>query len=112
MGETAGHILVVGASSGIGRAVAKRFSVLNTGAILGHDAEIGDNTTISPAAFIGGRCTIGGHSLVVPLAKVLQGVKVRERAIIGVGCTVLRSVADGATIWPKPDNPLAASDQA
>ncbi|WCS26440.1 acetyltransferase [Methylobacterium sp. NMS14P] len=106
-GAFVAHGVIVNLDARLGR-----FSVLNTGAIIGHDAEIGDNTTISPAAFIGGRCTIGGYSLVGPLAKVLQGLKVGERAMIGVGCTVLRSVADGATIWPKPDNPLAASDQA
>jgi len=33
-----------------------RFRVVNTSAIIGHNAEIGDNTTISPVAFIGGRC--------------------------------------------------------
>ena len=79
--------------------------------IIGHDAEIGDNTTISPAAFIGGPCTIGADGLVGPLAKVLQGLKVGQRAMIGMGCTVLRGVPDEGVIWPRPDNPVVASDR-
>ncbi len=105
-GAFVAHGVIVNVDAQLGR-----FCVVNTGAIIGHDAEIGDNTTISPAAFIGGRCTIGADGLVGPLAKVLQGLKVGERATIGVGCTVLRSVADGATVWPKPDNLFAAGDQ-
>ena len=83
---------------------------MNTGAIIGHDAEIGDNTTISPAAFIGGRCAIGAGCLVGPLAKVLQGLKVGQRSMIGMGCTVLRTMADDAVVWPKPDNPVVSAD--
>ncbi|MCJ2054907.1 acetyltransferase [Methylobacterium sp. J-070] len=87
-----------------------RFCVVNTGAIIGHDAEIGDNTTISPAAFIGGRCAIGADGLVGPLAKVLQGLKVGERSMIGMGCTVLRTMPNDAVVWPKPDNPVVSAD--
>ncbi len=105
-GAFVAHGVIVNVDARLGR-----FCVVNTGAIIGHDAEIGDNATISPAAFIGGRCTIGADCLVGPLAKVLQGLKVGERATIGVGCTVLRSVADGATVWPKPDKPFAAEEQ-
>jgi sugar O-acyltransferase (sialic acid O-acetyltransferase NeuD family) len=106
-GAFVAHGVIVNVDARLGR-----FCVINTGAIIGHDAEIGDNTTISPAAFIGGRCTIGADSLVGPLAKVLQGLKVGERAMIGMGCTVLRAVPNEAVIWPRPDNPVVASDRS
>ena len=105
-GAFVAHGVIVNVDARLGR-----FCVVNTGAIIGHDAEIGDNTTISPAAFIGGRCSIGADSLVGPLAKVLQGLKVGERAMIGMGCTVLRAVPNEAVIWPRPDNPVVASDR-
>lgn len=105
-GAFVAHGVIINVDARLGR-----FCVVNTGAIIGHDAEIGDNTTISPAAFIGGRCAIGADSLVGPLAKVLQGLKVGERAMIGMGCTVLRAVPNEAVIWPRPDNPVVASDR-
>jgi sugar O-acyltransferase (sialic acid O-acetyltransferase NeuD family) len=105
-GAFVAHGVIVNVDARLGR-----FCVVNTGAIIGHDAEIGDNTTISPAAFIGGRCTIGADGLVGPLAKVLQGLKVGEQAMIGMGCTVLRAVPDDGVIWPRPDNPVVASDR-
>ncbi len=49
---------------------------------------------------------VGADVLVGPLAKVLQGLKIGERAMIGMGCTVLRAVPDDAAVWPRPDNPL------
>ena len=106
-GAFVAHGVIVNVDARLGR-----FCVVNTGAIIGHDAEIGDNTTVSPAAFIGGRCTIGADGLVGPLAKVLQGLKVGERAMIGMGCTVLRAVPDEAVIWPRPDNPIVASERS
>ena len=105
-GAFVAHGVIVNVDARLGR-----FCVVNTGAIIGHDADIGDNTTISPAAFVGGRCAIGADSLMGPLAKVLQGLKVGERAMIGMGCTVLRAVPDDAVIWPRPDNPVVASDR-
>lgn len=105
-GAFVAHGVIVNVDARLGR-----FCVVNTAAIIGHDAEIGDNTTISPAAFIGGRCSIGADSLVGPLAKVLQRLKVGERVMIGMGCTVLRAVPSDAAIWPRPDNPVGASDR-
>ncbi|MGU3454497.1 PglD-related sugar-binding protein [Methylobacterium fujisawaense] len=105
-GAFVAHGVIVNVDARLGR-----FCVVNTGAIIGHDAEIGDNTTISPAAFIGGRCVIGADGLVGPLAKVLQGLKVGERSMIGMGCTVLRTVPSDAAIWPRPDNIVASIDQ-
>lgn len=105
-GAFVAHGVIVNVDARIGR-----FCVVNTGAIIGHDADIGDNTTISPAAFIGGRCSIGADSLVGPLAKILQGIKIGERAMIGMGGTVLRAVPSDAVIWPRPDNPVGASDR-
>ena len=106
-GAFVAHGVIVNVDARLGR-----FCVINTGAIIGHDAEIADNTTISPAAFIGGRCMIGADSLIGPLAKVLQGIKVGQRAMVGVGCTILRSVPDGAMVWPKPDSAVTAPYQS
>ncbi len=87
-------------------AVLSPFSVVNSGAIIGHDASIGTNTIIAPGAFLGGTSLIHDDTLIGPLAKVLQGVSVGNDVILGVGCTALRALKDGATVWPKPDRVL------
>ena len=97
-GTFVAHGVIVNADARLGR-----FSVLNSGAIVGHDTIIGDNTTISPGAFIGGCCNIGPDSLVGPLAKVLQGLTLGRKVTVGMGCNVLRTLPDFATVWPRPD---------
>jgi sugar O-acyltransferase (sialic acid O-acetyltransferase NeuD family) len=84
-------------------AILQDFCVINSGAIIGHDAMVGCNVTIAPGAFIGGGAQIGEDTLVGPLAKVLQGVKLGRGVILGIGCTALRSLPDGATVWPRSD---------
>ncbi|MES3085132.1 hypothetical protein [Sphingomonas faeni] len=79
------------------------FSAVNSGAIIGHDARVGSNAIIAPGAFLGGASTIGESTLIGPLTKVLQGITIGRDVILGVGCTALRSLADGSTVWPRPD---------
>lgn len=79
------------------------FCMVNSGAIIGHDVTIASNAIIAPGAFLGGGSAIGESTLIGPLAKVLQGVSVGRDVILGVGCTTLRALPDGATVWPRPD---------
>ncbi|MCJ2016184.1 acetyltransferase [Methylobacterium sp. E-065] len=97
-GAFVAHGVIVNADASLGR-----FCVLNSAAIVGHDAVVGDNATISPGAFIGGQCKIGANSLVGPLAKVLQGLTLGQGVTVGMGCNVLRTLPDNATIWPRTD---------
>lgn len=97
-GAFVAHGVIVNTAAQLGR-----FCVLNSAAIIGHDTVIGDNTTISPGAFIGGCCTIGADGLVGPLAKILQGLTLGKGVTVGMGCNVLRTLVDDATIWPRSD---------
>lgn len=84
-------------------AVVEPFGLLNSGVIVGHDVHIATNAIVAPGAFLGGSSRVNEGSLVGPLAKVLQGVTVGKDVIVGIGCTALRSIADGSTVWPRPD---------
>ncbi|WP_213979739.1 hypothetical protein [Sphingomonas sp. dw_22] len=79
------------------------FCVVNSGAIIGHDVHVAENAIIAPGAFLGGGASIGESTLIGPLTKVLQEVAIGSDVILGVGCTALRSLPDGATVWPRPD---------
>lgn len=97
-GAFVAHGVIVGLDTQV-----EPFGLVNSGAILGHDVAIATNAIVAPGAFIGGGSSVGSGSLIGPLAKVLQGVAIGEDVIVGIGCTALRSVADGSTIWPRPD---------
>lgn len=98
----AGAFVAHGAILSVGVALAP-FCAVNSGAIIGHDAQVRTNAIIAPGAFLGGNSKIGESTLIGPLTKTLQGVEVGRDVILGVGCTALRSLADGATVWPRPD---------
>lgn len=97
-----GAFVAHGAVLSVGAQLAP-FSIVNSSAIVGHDVVIATNAIVAPGAFLGGAAAVGRGSLIGPLAKVLQGVSIGSDVIVGVGCTALRSIADGATVWPRPD---------
>lgn len=76
-------------------------AILNTGAIVGHDAVIGAGAILAPGAFVGGTAVIGDHSLIGPGVIVLEGRRVGSFVVAGLASTVVRSVADRATVMPQ-----------
>lgn len=78
-----------------------RCAILNTSAIVGHDATIGAGAILAPGAFVGGTATIGEHSLIGPGVIVLEGRRIGSFVVAGLGSTVVRSIADGATVMPQ-----------
>lgn len=84
-------------------AILRSFSIVNAGAIVGHDVVVGANAAVAPGAFLAGMSSVGRDSILGPLSKVLQGVAIGSDVILGIGCTALRALPDGATVWPRPD---------
>jgi acetyltransferase EpsM len=74
--------------------------VLNGAAQLGHDAVLEPNVSLAPLAFVAGTARVATNSLIGPHTTVLEGRNVGREVIVGAGATVLRDVADGATIAP------------
>ena len=74
----------------------------NQGVDIGHDAVIGDYTTIMPYSGISGYCkigsevNIGGHAFIVP------GKKVGDNATIAAGSIVFSNVKAGTTVLGNP----------
>jgi acetyltransferase EpsM len=89
------HGVVISVDASIGDHV-----ILNSSAIIGHDADVGDRSIIAPGAFLGGAVTVGVDCLIGPGAQILERRRIGDQAIVSVGSTVLRHVAEGATVAP------------
>lgn len=96
-----GAIVAHGAMIGID-ATIRSGAVINMGAIVGHDVLISERTIVAPGAFIGGGARIGSDTILGPHSQVLQGLTVGDDVVLGIGCTALKSLPDGATVWPQP----------
>lgn len=76
--------------------------LLNNGVTVGHDAVIGDYTTIMPgtgisgAVKVGSEVSIGGHAFVIP------GKKIGNGATVAAGSVVFSNVRAGTTVLGNP----------
>lgn len=95
------HFTLVAPNARLGEGV-----LLNAGAAVHHDVEVGNYCEVSPGARLLGRCRLGSHCQVGAMAVVLPDVVVGDNAIIGAGAVVTRNVAAGATVVGIPARPL------
>lgn len=79
---------------------------VNFNCSVGHDTQLGDFSTLSPAVnvmgavHLGQRAFLGGSSTVLPRLTVGQG------AVVGAGAVVLSDVDDGRTVVGIPARPV------
>lgn len=81
-------------------------ALINTGAIVSHDCQIGAYANLSPGAILAGEVQVGEGALIGMGATINLQVKIGKQARIGNGATVKRDVPDGAIvraggIWPE-----------
>ncbi|GLS88615.1 acetyltransferase [Cypionkella aquatica] len=81
------------------------------GAVLGHDVEIGANTSVGFGATVLGHVKIGANVVIAPGAILMNGTRARplsigDGAVIGIGAAVMRDVAPGARMVGNPAIPL------
>jgi sugar O-acyltransferase (sialic acid O-acetyltransferase NeuD family) len=80
--------------------------IINTGAIVSHDCNLGDYVNISPGAILAGEVQVGSGALVGMGATVNLQVRVGAGARIGNGATVKadvpeRGIVRAGSIWPE-----------
>jgi sugar O-acyltransferase (sialic acid O-acetyltransferase NeuD family) len=73
--------------------------MVNTGAIVSHDCEIGEYSHIAPGAMLAGHVHVGGRSLVGMGVTTAIGIKIGDGVRIGNGAVVYADVPD-KTILP------------
>lgn len=77
-------------------------TIINTGAIVEHDVEIGDFTNVNPGAVIGGGAKIGSRTVLGLGCRIRDHVTVGSGVTVGMGAVVVKDVPDGATVMGCP----------
>lgn len=80
---------------------------INKNCSVGHDTVLGAYTTVSPLTNIMGQVSVGTEVFVGGSAVLLPSIGVGDRAIVGAGATVVRSVQSEWTVVGNPARQLS-----
>lgn len=69
--------------------------IINTGAIVEHECNVGAFSHIAVGAVLCGNVTVGSHVLIGAGATIIQCCHVGDDAIVGAGSIVLKDIASG-----------------
>ena len=84
------------------RVLAGMHCIINTGAIVEHDCNLGDFVHVAPGAILCGGVMVGAGSLIGAGSIVNPNLNIGKNCIIGAGSIVTRNVPDGATVYGNP----------
>ena len=76
--------------------------IVNTAAVIEHDADIADGVHIAPHAVVLGEAAIGRNTFVGAGSVVLQGVSIGSNCLVGAGSVVLHDVEDDCVVIGNP----------
>ena len=76
--------------------------VINTGAIVEHDCQLGTGVHVAPRAVIGGGTWIGSWTTIGLGACVRDHIRIGESAIVAMGAVVVKDVPSGVTVKGVP----------
>lgn len=78
------------------------FVTLMDNCIIGHDARIGDWSSVGAATMMAGFSSIGSMVTLHPHVELLPHKSVADNATVGAGSVVLRNVKEGITVFGVP----------
>jgi sugar O-acyltransferase (sialic acid O-acetyltransferase NeuD family) len=77
-------------------------SIINTGAIVEHDCEIGDFVHVAPGSVISGTVKIGSNTHIGTNSTIKNNVIIGKDTIIGVGSVVVNNIASNVIAFGNP----------
>jgi sugar O-acyltransferase (sialic acid O-acetyltransferase NeuD family) len=75
-------------------------------AAIGHDAQIGDYTTISSACVVAGNSELGQRVFLGTNSVVIDNIRVADDAFIGAGSVVIVNVGENSRVIGNPARPF------
>jgi sugar O-acyltransferase (sialic acid O-acetyltransferase NeuD family) len=96
-GVFVGHFSHVGPYASIGDGV-----IINTGAVVEHEVDIGRYTHIAPHATICGRSKIGELVTIGAAATVIDSISICSNVVVGAGTTVINDITTPGTYVGTP----------
>ena len=81
-------------------------SLINTGAIVDHECNIGRHVHIAPGCTLSGSVHVGERAHIGTGATIIQGITIGEKALVGAGAVVVKAVAAGAKVMGVPARAL------
>jgi serine acetyltransferase len=91
---------------------AERFVTILNFSGMGHDAVVGEFSTLSSVVDVTGRVRIGSMVTIGSGARLLPGITVGDGATIGAGAVVVRSVKPGMTVYAPPAKVLSMTPRS
>lgn len=82
------------------------FVTINAMSSVGHDSTVGAYSTLSAHVDITGGVAVGNLSFFGSGSRVLPKLRIGRNAKVGAGATVMRSVAEGCTVYTAPARKL------
>lgn len=76
--------------------------IVNHGAVVDHDCQVGAYSHVAPLASLGGGAQVGTRVLIGAGARILPSVCIGDDAVIGAGAVVLTDVPSGQTWMGVP----------
>lgn len=80
--------------------------IINLDCTVGHDAVLGDYTTLYPSVNVSGNSHIGHNCELGTGMQIIQGKRIGDNSIVGAGAVVVRDIPEKCTAVGSPAKPI------
>lgn len=82
--------------------IIRDFSIVNTGATIDHDCQIGEAVHVGPQCALAGNVIVESGATLGIGCKVIPGIRIEQKAIVAAGAVVIDNVVKKTTVAGVP----------